>query len=422
MGPERRGAGGGALADALLVVAGKLTVIGALFLSGVVAARVLGPDAYGRYAAALSLVLLLDGVAGAPLDLASVRFASAHGGPDGPSSERVARFLGATFRIKLALAGIAPLAAAAAILAGPWPGMTPYLALATAASLAGLLLLRATATFLQARMRFDRYAAVDVIQALLRLGLALGLALVPGAGPAGYLLAYGGTSLLLFLLFTAVIPQPYLRAPWPEREDARAVLAFAGLTSLVVGLSTLTGRLDVVLLAATSAPELGAYAVAAQLAGLATLLAGYVSVVTQPRILPAAREGTLRRLLALNGALAAAVAAIALPLGPWLAEPAVALVFGDAYRPAAALLLVLLIGTWIDLLSMPVLIPFALQMRLRSALAIEVAVTAAFLIAAPLAAREGVLAMAWVMTAVRAGKLAGYLGLFLTARRPPARP
>jgi O-antigen/teichoic acid export membrane protein len=402
-----------AVPEILAVTGGKLLTLVSLLGCGMMTARALGPHEYGRFAAALSLLLLLDGVLGSPLDIATVRFAAVHAA----QGDRVLRLMGALFRFKI-IGGAVLTAAAVALprfLAEGLFGSDSYSAMVSIAAmcLLPLLALRATAAFLQAQYRFASYAALDIVLALLRL---LGMGVVTWLGwrvPAAYLAVYGATALLLFFLGLAIFRQRYLLAPWPQRHETRELLAYSGLTAGVVILGTITGRSDILVLqraagTGVSADAAGLYAVAAQLAGLGSIVTMYLGIAIQPRIVPMVRDGSIRKVLLLNAIIGGLVLTLVLPVIGMLASPLLHLFFGPRYTPAAPILQILLAGCCLDLFTVPVLLTLALQLHPKSAFLGELAVTLLFVALAPAIAAQGALSMAWLVTAIRFLKLLIY--------------
>jgi len=395
------------------VACGKLFVLGSLFACGVIVARAAEtPAEYALFAAGLTLVLLMDAVLGSPLDLATVRFAALHA--DDP--HRVDRFASALFRIKLILGGAA---AAVSLLAAQSlaallfdsPDHIALLLIAVGSALA-LLLIRGTAVYLQIHFRFSRYALLDGAQGVLRLVMTVALLLAGVASVEWYLTSYGLAAGLAFVVGILWIRQPYLLADWPPRADVRAILAFVSSTSGIVILGTITGRSDILFLTALGDTEgAGHYAAAAHVATLATMLAVYASIVCQPRVVPALRAGRLGQLLRWNLLAAAAVSILALPVGRFLVDPLVAALFGPSFAPAASILKLLFVGTCADIFFMPVMMTLAIQLYPRASLVCEAALTIAFLVAAPFAARQGPMAMAALATLVRLMKFACYAGI-----------
>jgi O-antigen/teichoic acid export membrane protein len=413
---------GGAIRHFLWVASGKLLVLGSLFVCGVIVARAAqAPAEYALFAAGLTLVLLIDAVVGSPLDLATVRFATIH--RDEP--QRVDRVASAMFRTKLALGAVAIVVAAVGggSLADHLfdsPGRVGLLLIAVGSAFA-LLLMRGTAVHLQIHFRFSRYAVLDATQGGLRLLLAAALLAAGVRTSESYLAAYGLTATLVFVSAVLWIPQPYLLAPWPQRADLRTMVAYVGATAGIVILGTITGRSDILFLMALGEPvNAGHYAAAAHVAGLATMVAVYASIVCQPRVVPAALSGQLRLLLRWNVIGAAAVAVLAVPSGVFLFDPLVPALFGSDFAPAVPILRILIVGTCADIFFMPVMMTLAIQLYPRASLGCETLITIAFLVAAPYAAGHGPMAMAILATLVRLAKFVVYTGI--TWRQVRRRP
>ena len=405
------------------VVGGKVLSIGSLLATGVVLAHGLGPIEYGRYATGVALVLLIDGMLGAPFDTAAMRFGAFY--RDDPA--RVDRFLSGTFLLKLWLGSMLLLAAAAGgSTVAAWtigdPAGTALLVTSCAAALA-LLAMRGTACALQLALRFDQFAWLDIAQAVTRFA-AVGLLLRGGATAAEtYVGVYGVVTAAVFLVGLGWIPQPYLRTRWPQAADRRALLAFGTVSTLGTVLGTLTARADILFLAAARpAAEVGRYGAAAQLAMALTLLASFIGLVVQPRVVGLARSNGLGRVLAWNFALALGLGAPLLGVGLWLAPTIVPLLFGPAFVASVPIVQVLLLGTFLDFLSLPVLLHAVLQLFPRVILGVELCVTAVFLVVAPYAAaRWGALGIGAVVGITRLVKLTAYLAITLgRLRRPDA--
>jgi len=386
---------------------------------GIIVARAAQtPAEYALFAAGLSLVLLIDATLGSPLDLATVRFGAMH--RDEPL--RVDRFAAAAFRIKLM--GGAATAAATLVASRPLATLlfgdaqrVILLRIAIVSAMA-LLLMRGTAVYLQTRLLFHRYAALDALQGGLRLLAALALLAMGVRLAEWYLAAYGLAAALVFALGVVWIPQPYILARWPPRSDARALFGFLATTAGIVVLGTVTGRSDILFLTALGdADRAGHYAAAAHLATLATMLAIFGSIVCQPRVIPAARAGRLGELVRWNLFGAAIVSALAAPVSLFLLDPLVPALLGREFVPAVPILKVLIVGTCADIFFMPVMMTFAVQVYPRASLACEIVVTLVFLAVAPVAALHGPMMMAGVATGVRLLKFVCYAGIYGHHRR-----
>ena len=141
------------------------------------------------------------------------------------------------------------------------------------------------------------------------------------------------------------------------------------------------------------------------------MLAGYASVVAQPRIIEWARAGRLSGVLLANAAGAGGVCLVLALVGTFVLPRLVPFLFGAAFVPTVAVAQVLLAGSCADMFFMPVPMTFVLQMWPRTALWGEAAITLFFLGMVGAAGRAGVVEMAWLATAVRVLKLVFYGGL-----------
>ncbi|MFK8031720.1 MAG: lipopolysaccharide biosynthesis protein [Gammaproteobacteria bacterium] len=403
-----------AMRELALVAGGKITGLLALFACGVLAARVTGPEQYSLYAAALTLILLLDGMIGAPLDWAMVRFGSLH--REEPA--RVERMLGGTFRLKLLIALSTGLIAF--ILREPLANALfktesgSQLIIIIILSTFGLLALRGTAAYLQLNLRFRTYATLDLVSACIRLAVILFLMYAGIKTAVPYIAVYGIGALVTFIVGLIIVSQPYLYSKAPPADDRRSLVRFVGATGAIIILSTISGRADLLFLTAmNSAEKAGQYGAATHLAVMATLLASYAGVIAQPRVIEYAKQGRLWVLLRMNLIGGLLVSAVAVPVTIWLLPWLVPLLLGEAFQPSVIILQILIIGTCIDLFTMPVLQTFGIQLCSRATLACEAIVTVIFLLGAPIAAQSGPVAMAWFVTLVRVLKFCFYAAITL---------
>lgn len=403
----------------LLVSAGKVISLGALFVCGVVVARFCGPAEFGRFSAALSVILLLDVALGGPLDYAAVRFSAIH--RDEP--DRVARFHGATFRIKAALlllmlvAGLLGRAPLSGLLFSGQEG-TWFLLLCIGAT-ASLLLLRSCFAWLQTGMLFRQYATLDSLNGVLRIGAMIGVGLLGLRSAEAYIGVFAAAMAATYAGSLLLFKQPYLAAPAATRADFRALLGYFGATAAILIMGSFTGRSDIFFVKRLlSAEDAGLYASAAQVASAITMFASYACLVLQPRLMHAG-EASIRRLALLSVGAGCAAAAVLMPASLWGGAWGLAHVFGAKYAPAAPVLTVLMIGACLDLVFMPVLMTYALQARAKASMYGEFVVTAAYIAAIGAFAERGLIAVACIATGTRALKLVLYTWLALTAQ-PPA--
>lgn len=402
------------LADLALVVAAKVLSVAALFLCSVLAARELGAAAYGHFAAALSLLLLVDAMAGSPLDLAVIRFGTLHA----TEPARVATLQTFLLRAKLAFAAVVFVLAwpnATRLTALLLPGADNALFLLLVVCIGALLLLRGYAVQLQVAQRFRLYAALDVALALLRIGGVLVVWwLVSTAGAFTYFAIYAMAAFVVLAVAALRMPQGLLRRPMPGRADLRALGAYVAGTAGIVVLGTVTGRADVPLVSAVLGAEAtGYYGVGTQLAAVGTMLATYVGIVTQPRVLGLARAGQLGRAVVLNAIGAGLLVLLLVLAGPTLLPLLVPWLFGDGFAASLPVVEILLWGTCIDFLIMPFLLPYALQLETRNCLRGEFVITMIYLLGMLWALGHGIVAVAWLVTGIRLIKLCFYSLLYL---------
>jgi O-antigen/teichoic acid export membrane protein len=407
-----------------VVWAGKVLGQGALLACSIVVARAAGPTEFALYSTILTLVLLTDACLGSPIDYAVIRFTALHE----QDLVRTDRLQAAAFKTKF-LIGLCLFVGAAIF--GPLAARTLLhdetnsgLIWLAAGLTSALLLNRSVAAYVQSRSQFRVYSMLDITQGVLRAVAVAALAFWGAKSAGAYLGGLFVASVALLLVSFWLIPQPYLTAKWPGRRDTVAIFHFLGVTTGVIVLGTITGRTDLLFLANHVAPsEMAQYAGATQLASIASLLAGYASVVAQPILIPAARRGQAPRLFAESTIVAVIAAGVFLSAAWRFGDLIMREVFGPGFEGASPLLRILTVGTSIDLLSMPVAMTFVLQLRSRTALYGELLITAVYLALAWSIADAGPTAMAWLVTTVRAAKGALYVGATVyLLTRPSFRP
>ena len=251
------------LLEFILVLGGKASIVGVIFVGGILVARLTGPAEYGVFSVAITVVLLCDGMIGAPLDMAAVRFSSWHAG----EWTRTQRFEAMALQLKLLLAGILFLAALAVrpaygLLNEHAPGGS-FPMVAVLAATACLLTARSAGTGLQIRHRFKEYSMLDLAQGVVRL---LGFLLFAALGLAQtsvFLAAYALAALGATLFGVSCFGQKYLLGPWPAKADASRMLRYCGYSAGIIALGTVTGRGDLLILAtARGSTTVSAYGLA----------------------------------------------------------------------------------------------------------------------------------------------------------------
>jgi O-antigen/teichoic acid export membrane protein len=411
----------------VLVIGGKLSISAVVFLAGILVARFGGVREYGIFSVAMSTILLCDGMIGSPLDMAAVRFSAMHPG----ELERTRKFEAMAMHLKLLLAAMVFVIGGAVMLSlGQWQskivgGSFPVFACALATG--SLLLARSVGTGLQIRERFKAYSMVDLLQGMARLTAFLVLGLTHHAKAGLYVIAYGLAGFITAISGFGLLGQRYLLGMWPNKRDAGRMLRYAGFSSGIVALGTITGRGDLLILGfVKGADNVSAYGAASLLAMLVAQFALYTSVLTQPRVLRMAKEGELRRFFAANAAFVFVIGiAAAVLMSPAILGRLISLVFGHGFNETIPILRVLLFGAVVDLLIVPVLMVFCIQTCPKQVFTGEALICMAFLAAAGCAATgrlgaSAAVAMAWVAAVARVAKLILYGGLFMARTSPKA--
>lgn len=403
--------------DLILVICGKVSSIAVVFIGGVIMARFGGPEQYGLFAASMATVLLIDGMIGSPLDIAAVRFSSLY--PD--DKPRTHRFEAMAMQLKLIAIAIVLIA---------WISIAAILHIADFSSVllvmgvcACLLGTRSVSTNLQINGVFRAYTSIDIVQGLTRIaGFLLLTALGLCTSPA-FVMLFGGVSLVIFFTSVSYFKLNHLLKGWPERQDIKHMLGYCGFSAGIICLGTLTGRSDLIILSSWyNSATIANYGVGSQMFMLAVQLALYISIVTQPRLIAWGREGKLRFLFLINVLIVvlATVPALIFYFHPHLLTPIITMVFGAEYDNAGPILSILAFGGLLDLLIVPILMMYVLQVAPSSAFLGELIIALLFIgIAFFLIPRENDLiaqrTMAWLTVGVRANKFLLYLTLFWRA-------
>jgi O-antigen/teichoic acid export membrane protein len=374
------------LVDLVLTVLPKLAGGGLMLLLGLVLIGSLPAAEYGRYALAVTVILLADAVVGTPFDLAVLRLAQPLAGTDDAAALAVER---QALWLKLGLAGVLGLAAAGVLAALGGPAAE---ALLVAAAGVALLLLRSMLLHLQMRQRFRAYGAVEIAHAMLKFGpafvlVALGAAAV---GPVLACLAVG--PLLAACVALRFVPAGLLRPPRPVRLAPLGGLVAWYAPTLALG--AVLAQIDILLLGVLAPPDaVGHFGAAATVASVPSLIGLYLGVVLTPLALRHAAAGTLRPVFVrVQAALAAAAllflaVVVALLLSP-LPER-----LPPGYAGSVPVFAVLLPGTLVAMMTAALSLPLVLVGRkdwlLRLDLRVAPVALLAYLLAIPAAGALG---------------------------------
>jgi O-antigen/teichoic acid export membrane protein len=323
-------------------------------LAAVVAARVLGPEAFGQYSFALVAALLMAQFPGTGLDIAVVR---ASAGLRVASPERARGVLLVAGGGKLALGACVALAALAVTAPGAahnesLAGLARPLRAAALAAL-GLAATEFGVAALQAHERFDRILTGSLATAALRLLPILTLALAGALSLENALAAFVATT---FAGAAVIVWLAWVTWRGPLAIDRPALLELFGSARWLVAatlLGVVTSNLDVLLLTRVSgAAAGGVYASGRALALPLALLGSALGTVLLPRLsrLPAHAIGAFVRAITVRVALGSlALGAIVLAGAPF----AVRLVYGEPYAAAVPVLQLLAAAFLLQAVSWP---------------------------------------------------------------------
>lgn len=400
------------LADTVLTVAPKAAGGALTLVLGLVLVGHLDAAEYGRYAYAVTLILLADAVIGTPFDLAVIRLAQARIGAEPAAAEAAER---AALWLKLALT--AALAAVAGLAWGQGAGgLMPLVAAASVA----LMALRSALLHLQMRQRFRAYGAVEAGHVALKLGPAFALVAAGKATAAAVLACLAaGPALALALALPAV--RPAILRPAVPRADALPVARLVGWYFPTLALGATLARADILILGALMpGPGLGAYGAAAVAASVPGMLGLYLGVVLTPRVVPRAAEGTLRPVFArIQIALTAAALALGAGAAALLMSAAPAAIPPD-YAEAPPIFAILLPGMLVAMTTSAMALPLVMVARktflLRLDLVVAPLAVAGWLLAIPAQGATGAAVVTLAVTLVRS------LGVLAAAWAVTARP
>lgn len=318
------------------VVLGLLGIV-----TGVLAARVLGPEGRGELAAIQLLPTLLSGLALLGLGEAVTYYAARD---PGRASVTITTALSTAFASAVLFIIVGQI-----IAAGVLAGYSEQVTSAAAIYLLYLLLYAVTGIPHQAFRglgAFTLWNSLRVAPGLIWLTVLLaGIAL--GTGQASYLAFSYLVGSFVFGGVVLVIARMRVSGPVAfDRSTARSLLAFGLPTVVGVVPQILSSRLDQVMVAAVlSSSALGNYAVAVGWGGIAHPLVGAIGAVVLPGLaaLPAASDKqraltiSVRFSVLIVLAVAAAMIPITPVLLPWL--------FGDAFSGAVPAALILIIAS-----------------------------------------------------------------------------
>jgi len=317
------------------------------FTSGVLAARIAGPQTFGAYSMVLATAGTIAAYAGAGIGTTATRFS----GQYKPETAGYRKFILALVVIALTSA----VAAALLMFAGAGPlarwilrneGLVSFLRIAAASS-AAIVLLECCRGFLLGQQKFQ---ALLIIAAVSGFGLVFVLPFTARISAGAMIGGQAIVSLVCVVIVLTLSPRFGLRPQAEETSDAgpgiRPVFtfglvqfaAFAGVSIASWWIASLVARSDVTL------TQMGLYAIANQFRGLAVLAPGLCAQVGYSLLTDesGSEYGGAQRVMLTNsflgGSLATLAAGSGIIMAPWL----LAIVYGKSFSGAEAAIVILL--------------------------------------------------------------------------------
>jgi O-antigen/teichoic acid export membrane protein len=348
-------AGSKTFSQLLWVSGSRIALVGTWFLATIVMGRVLGVAAFGLYVYCQTVIKIVTGCVGDPLDMAVMRK-----GPLLLKSDRsgLLQLVRSAFWIRVVI-GLAVLAIALAL-----PAMVSKtlfnrpdyqtLVMLTTAGVLGDFLLRSVLGWFQIGEQFGRFIAVDSIwqggRVIAVLVLVMLHKLTPTSAIALYVLVpYAAFAVACFLL-PADLRQP---AP-PHRGELTDILHYSKWMVAGLAMAAAYEQLDKLLLVHLRGDqELGIYAAAFTFAVIPDFLNGIIQTVLGPKIAPAYAAGEFNAMQRsyLRYAVPAGLlfALVTLPIAGWV----IRVFMGPKFLPAANVFRILILATLFNSICTP---------------------------------------------------------------------
>jgi O-antigen/teichoic acid export membrane protein len=315
-------------------------LVGVVFSAAltIVVVRVLGPDDYGTYALALSIVGLLILPSDIGISQSAARFVAESFG----DRRLITRVISDAYRTKIVAAGI--VSVALFVLAGPiadaygtsalaWP-----LRILAVSLFAESFLLLYTALF-QALGRISSYLRIASVESFSEASLAIPIVLL-GGGAAGALVgraaAYAIAAVYGGVLIRRAVGGGITLRSGGEESRVRHIFGYGSALLVVEGTFTIFSRLDAILIGAiVSVAAVGQFGAAIQVAGILGIGGQAIGSAVTPRMASTGdKQGDVRLL---ERSLPWVILLQGLFLAPAIvwAEPVTKLVLGDGFGEAA---------------------------------------------------------------------------------------
>lgn len=314
----------------------------------------------------LSVVLLVDAVAGSAIDLGTIKLGSS---PELPDETRLevqkhgvyAKLIAAAIALVIVAAGNGPI----------WFAFTHrsqggHLLYLTCFAALGLLLVRSAQVQMQLAGQFRAYGALDLAHVTLRIaGLAI-CAWLNALSPATVLLCYAAAPLVVTLAWLALQGRklfPSLRA---RGEIFGLIGSNVSWLLITFGTASLLSRMDLFMVSRWSnLGEAGIYAGAQSVALVPQMLGLYLSVILGPKIMPLLAEkkfyGFFRNVQTALVALSAVCGLGFVLVWPFIGP----LILPPHYARSSDVIRAMMPGAFAGLVTFPLTLSFLMYVRPR---------------------------------------------------------
>lgn len=304
------------------------------FLFTLIVARAFSVADFGVFSAALNLVIILSSLADIGISSGSVNFVSEHLAKG--EHEKANEYIKASFIIRLVIVLLISLAVASfapfvstTLLATRDPKIAVWAAVVPIFLFPDLFF----PFILQAKKKFLHSTIIDNAFYLARFLFALAFYLIGGLTVSIAFWAFGAGFLIESVLITFYLKSDFLKSR-PGKSEYKNLLGFSGWIAVNRVVSSVSGRLDVQMLAAMAgAVATGLYSIPSRLASFIIVLSSSFSSVLAPRM-AGFGDKTKEKSYIIKSSLALLPITAGIIVWIIIAKPFMLLLFGEKYLPS----------------------------------------------------------------------------------------
>lgn len=301
------------------------------FLFTLFAARSMSIAEFGIFSAVLNFVIILTSLSDIGISTGSVNFVSGHTARG--EHEKANEYIKASFLIRIFI--VLAISLVVAIFA-PFISKTflaandPKLAIWAAVIPIFLFPDMFFPYILQAKKKFLHSTIIDNVFYFARLVFALIFYFLGGLTMNKAFWAFGAGFVVSFVLIAIFVGKDFMRSK-PQKDEYKNLLKFSGWIGVNRIISSISGRLDIQMLASLSgAVATGLYSIPSRLASFITILTSSFASVMAPRLSSFGSKESEKKYL-LKSLLATAVIAGGVVIWVLIAKPFILILFGDKY-------------------------------------------------------------------------------------------